>query len=292
MPSTKRRSGNAEEENTALTYIRGITDREHHIFRRVLEEDVGIDAHIELCHHEDEPTGAVVALQVKSGESYIHAETSRNFVFRPTEADLRYWQSFALPVYLVVYRPTRKTAYRLDVKEACEGRKFDDMLAGVAPKKLVFRKSNVFSKNFFPHVVAAFDTSPQRLYSDFLASAFSVDLDPAEPILPIHIHHLISMLDVKNADPLLHYLVSRRDECTARMMEKTIDDPKAVKAYLDELTHALSTRVFESEGTGFVLMAFQDAKARDAAPQRSKPSFRRTATSSSKAADCSWANPS
>src|SRR5438552_446110 len=122
MPSTKRRSGNAAAENAALIYIRSITDQEGHIFRRVLEEDVGIDAHIELCHHGEEPTGAVVALQVKSGESYVHGETSRNFVFRPSEADLRYWQSFALPVYLVVFRPAKKIAYWLDVKEACSGR--------------------------------------------------------------------------------------------------------------------------------------------------------------------------
>jgi len=102
MASVKKRGGNAATQNEGINYLRDITGREGHIFRGVLEEDVAIDAHIELCRHGDEPCGLVVAPQVKSGESYIHAEDKRTFTFHPREADLRYWQSFALPVYLIV----------------------------------------------------------------------------------------------------------------------------------------------------------------------------------------------
>jgi Domain of unknown function (DUF4365) len=132
-------------ENAAMSCIRSITDQEGNIFRRVVEGDVGIDAHIEFFRHGEEPTG--VALQVKFGESCVHGETSRNFIFRPSEADLRYWQSFTLPVFLVVFRPAKKIAHSLDMKEACASRKFENILAGVTPKNLVLWKSNVFSTN-------------------------------------------------------------------------------------------------------------------------------------------------
>ena len=263
MSSVKRRSGHAAAENAALNYIRDTTNREGHIFRRVLEEDVGVDAHIEFCRHPDEPSGIVIALQVKSGESYLHSETKRTFAFHAAEADLQYWRSYALPVYLVVFRPAKKAAYWLDVKEACGDGRFEDMLAGVTPRTLVFQKSNVFSRNFFPHVVRTADTEIQPLYNDFLASAFSPDIDLSVPALPVHVYHLISVLDAKTADTLLAYLVSRREQCAAQMAAKRTDDPKAVAGYLDQLTHALRTRVFQSEGTGFVMMAFDDAVARD-----------------------------
>lgn len=264
----KAHQGNAQGGGPELLKKRKVRQGEgrqpavHFSFRPVLEEeDVGIDAHIELCGHADEPTGVVVALQVKSGESYIHAETRGTFVFHSTEPDLDYWQSFALPVYSVVFRPAKKPAYWLDVKEACAGRRFEDMLAGVTPRKLVFQKANVFAKNFFSHVLRAFNTGAQRLYSDFLARAFSVDLDPSEPALPVHIYDLISILDSKTADTLLDYVVSGREECAARMTANKADNRHAIDGYLDQVTHALRARVFESEGTGSVLMAFEDAAA-------------------------------
>ena len=265
MSSVKKRSGNAAAENAALNYIRDITGREGHIFRRVLEEDVGIDAHIELCPERDEPSGIVIALQVKSGESYIQSEGKRSFTFHATEADLQYWRSYVLPVYLFVCRPAKKIAYWLDVREACEGGRFEDMLAGVTPRTLVFRKSNVFSRNFFPHVLRRADNETHSRYNEFLASAFSPDIDLSVPALPVHIYHLISNLDAEIADKLLDYVVSRREQCAAQMAAKRADAPKVVADYLDQLTHALRTRVFESEGTGFIMMAFDDAGVRDAA---------------------------
>ena len=265
MSSAKKRSANAAVENAALNYIRDITNREHHIFRRVLEEDVGIDAHIELCPNRDEPSGSVVALQVKSGDSYIHQENASTFAFYPEVEDLQYWQSFVLPVYLVVYRPGGGTAYWLDVKEACANGRFEDMLAGVIPKKLIFQKSNLFSETFFPNVLRAADIEQQRLYKKFLADGFSDEMDLSGPALPFHIRQLISRLDSATAAALLRYVGSRRKECAALMSAGNRHDADHVEDYIREITLALRSRLFEAEGTGFVLMAFENAEVRDAA---------------------------
>jgi hypothetical protein len=265
MSSAKKRSSNAAVENAALNYIRDITNREHHIFRRVFEEDVGIDAHIELCPTPDEPSGSVVALQVKSGDSYIHAETESTFAFYPALEDLQYWQSFALPVYLVVYHSGRGTAYWLDVKEACAGGQFEDMLAGVMPKKLIFQKSNLFSETFFPRVLRAADLEQQRLYNEFLSDGFAPEIDKSGPTPPPHIRRLLRRLDSATAAALLRFVGSRRKECAALMSGDNQHDAEDAEDYIREITLALRSRVFEAEGTGFVLMAFENAEARDAA---------------------------
>ena len=96
-PPVKKRAANAAKENAGINYVRHITDREEHIFRGVHEEDVGVDAHIELCHRPEEPSGFVVGVQVKAGESYIRNETESTFTFYPSIEDLQYWLSYALP---------------------------------------------------------------------------------------------------------------------------------------------------------------------------------------------------
>ena len=170
-----------------------------------------------------------------------------------------------LPVYLVVYRPGPGTAYWLDVKEECVGGRFEDMLAGVTPRKLVFQKSNIFSETFFPHVLRTADLEQQRLHNDFLAAGFAADIDLSGPALPFHIRRLISKLDADTAAALLGYVGTRRQECAALMSEK--GRPDVVDNYINEIGHALRSRLFEAEGTGFVLMAFDEAALRDAAAE-------------------------
>ena len=151
----KKRAANAVSENAGINHVRLITDREQHIFRRVHEEDVGVDAQIELCRHLEEPSGFVVGLQVKAGASYVRNETESTFTFYPSIEDLQYWRSYALPIYLVVYHPARDVAYWLDIKKVCDDKRFADIRAGISPCKLVFQKSDTFAGTFFRQVIPA-----------------------------------------------------------------------------------------------------------------------------------------
>ena len=126
--------------------MRGARSRTH-ISGRVHDEDVGIDAHVELWRRADEPSGFGVGLQVKAGESYIRNETESAFTFYPSIEDLQYWRSYAFPIYLVVYHPGRDVAYWLDIKRLCNDKRFADMLAGISLRKLVFQKAHTFAEN-------------------------------------------------------------------------------------------------------------------------------------------------
>ena len=73
-------------------------------------EDFGIDAHIEVVAN-GEPTGKIIAVQIKSGESYFVNEEAPELVFRGDPKHLKYWLEHDLPVLVILYHPKIDTAY-------------------------------------------------------------------------------------------------------------------------------------------------------------------------------------
>jgi hypothetical protein len=80
------------------------------IFREQPIADVGIDALIEICE-QGKPSGRLIALQIKSGDSYFKESSAEGFVYRGSNAHLDYWSGHSLPVFLVLYHPGRDEAW-------------------------------------------------------------------------------------------------------------------------------------------------------------------------------------
>ncbi|UXE61897.1 MAG: DUF4365 domain-containing protein [Woronichinia naegeliana WA131] len=80
------------------------------IFREQPIEDYGIDAHVEVVENNT-ATGKLIALQIKSGESWFREKTSDGFVFRGDREHLEYWQQHSLPVMIVLYQDDEQIAY-------------------------------------------------------------------------------------------------------------------------------------------------------------------------------------
>lgn len=74
------------------------------IFRRQLESDVGIDAHAETRDAEGNPSGQLVAIQIKSGASFFR-KRGDDYVFYGEQRHLDYWDKHCLPVLLVLHNP-------------------------------------------------------------------------------------------------------------------------------------------------------------------------------------------
>lgn len=86
------------------------------LFREQPIDDWGIDAQIEVVD-ERGPTGRLVAAQIKSGNSYF-SEKNDGFVFRGELRHLDYWRNHSLPVILILYDPSSRTAYWESVIDA------------------------------------------------------------------------------------------------------------------------------------------------------------------------------
>lgn len=75
------------------------------IFREQTISDYGIDALIET-KEESSPTGKLIAVQIKSGDSFFKETDGENIVFRVDEKHRNYWINHSLPVIIVLYSPS------------------------------------------------------------------------------------------------------------------------------------------------------------------------------------------
>lgn len=80
------------------------------LFREQAVSDVGIDAHLEIVV-EGLATGRLLALQIKSGESYFREAVAEGFVYRSDQEHLDYWLNHSLPVVVVICKPGTQEAY-------------------------------------------------------------------------------------------------------------------------------------------------------------------------------------
>lgn len=81
------------------------------LFRELPTSDFGIDGQIEIVDDSGNPTGRLIAVQIKSGPSYLKEKTSAGFIFRGEPRHLSYWGQYSLPVIVVLHDPESGTCY-------------------------------------------------------------------------------------------------------------------------------------------------------------------------------------
>jgi len=81
-----------------------------YIFREQKERDHGIDAHVEIVK-DGKATGQLIALQIKSGDSWFKEKNDKRVIFRDDNDHLDYWLNHSLPVLVVLYNPSEEVAY-------------------------------------------------------------------------------------------------------------------------------------------------------------------------------------
>ena len=257
---TKKINPKTWTETEGVNYAEKVTNDAGHIFRKILEKDVGVDAHIEICRNKNEPSGILVGLQIKSGESYVRSETTTTFTYYPKVDDLKYWQKYSLPLFLVIYRPSEQRAYWVDIKEFLKEHKFEDILSRIAPKKFIVDKSNILSKNFFDMLVQKFGDKKfvEWGYDLFLQSLLKVTSTEAESYnIPLDLRKALFCLDVNSAIKLLNYLDSKQDELVQILIKRQSLEEALATEYVTALIIELRALIFEKEGTGFSLIAFE-----------------------------------
>jgi tetratricopeptide (TPR) repeat protein len=74
-------------------------------FREQSIEDFGIDAHVEPFDGPDRPSRQLLALQIKSGQSYFREATEDGWWHRGIRRHWHYWLGHVLPVVIILYNP-------------------------------------------------------------------------------------------------------------------------------------------------------------------------------------------
>lgn len=85
------------------------------IFRETPNADVGIDGYIELVNADGEATGATIAVQIKSGASYLD-DVGDAWRYYPAAKHIQYWETYPLPVILMLHDPESDAVFWDDVR--------------------------------------------------------------------------------------------------------------------------------------------------------------------------------
>lgn len=104
-----------QERDGVYAFASAIT-KKRIIWRETPNSDVGIDGQIEYRNEQGRAAGNVVAVQIKSGISYIGKNASR-IRFRPSAKHVNYWREFPVPVLLVIHDPADDELYWVDARQ-------------------------------------------------------------------------------------------------------------------------------------------------------------------------------
>lgn len=137
-PKTKQTS------NAGVLYIESVVNMHGSIFRRVhQEDDIGIDGYIEIVSEEN-TSGHLIGVQVKSGDSYL-ASNGSEFEVYVDEKHLAYWRDYMVPVVLICYSPSKDCAAWVSIRDFIEQEKYHERLPVKSIKIPLYRKFNAES---------------------------------------------------------------------------------------------------------------------------------------------------
>lgn len=86
-------------------------ERNGFTFREQPTSDFGIDAHVEMRDVEQSPTGQLLAVQLKTGQSYLEERVEGAIVYRPKSRHVEYWLEHSLPVIVALCDEQRGAVY-------------------------------------------------------------------------------------------------------------------------------------------------------------------------------------
>lgn len=113
-----------------------VTHKLEWIYRPQRISDQGIDAHIEVAE-SGRGTGALLAAQIKTGETYFREETAEGWVFRFSATHHRLWTNHALPVVVLLVNLDEEAIYWQHIHEGV----IDE--AGQSYKLIVHRTNRI-----------------------------------------------------------------------------------------------------------------------------------------------------
>jgi hypothetical protein len=133
--------GHSFVERSGINHVAAVVNDARCLWRETLMHDVGIDGQIEYVNSDDQATGRIVLVQVKSGASYFSSESASSVPYYPAEKHRTYWEQAPLPVILILHNPESRETYWVDARSALRGRR--NQTAIEVPKAQIFNDEGV-----------------------------------------------------------------------------------------------------------------------------------------------------
>lgn len=219
------------------------------IFRRThTEQDFGIDGYIDIVSHEEFVTGRTLAVQIKSGASYLQEKTKFGYVYRGESKHLNYLINHPIPVIIVLCD--------LEASE-CYWTEFDP--AKTKQTKTGWKISVPFQNNLGNSYEKLIDLAgPAKDYTDELNIFWALNnlIEQSDHILFIIDPQDIQNFKFDNVAGFVDRLVVNQDIALSNQGKVEIgvfgwdEDPRElfeieiVKKYIEELDHQFDNSFF------------------------------------------------
>lgn len=142
-------------ERKGISYVSLVCSDNKWLFREQPVSDQGIDAYIEYVDNND--ASKLLALQIKSGESYFKEDEKGNVYLRVEKRHYNYWSKFPLPVIVLMYNPKTKEILFSEFKD-------DNIVNTSKAYKLYFDKSKSFLR-FLNNEAKSITKLPETVYN-------------------------------------------------------------------------------------------------------------------------------
>lgn len=247
FPKFNRAASTGESGVNLVSTI--VNDKLQWIFRRThTEHDFGIDGYIDIVTHEEAVTGRTLALQIKSGNSYLREKTKFGYVYRGENKHLNYLINHPIPVIIVLCDLKASECYWTDFDPA----KTTKTKTGW---KISIPFQNILSNSYDQLNNIA---GPAKDYKDELNQFWAVNnlIEDSVHILYIIDPEDIAKYDFENVLGFFERLSVNQDIALSSQGKVEIgvfgydEDPRElfeidiVKRYLTELDHRLDNAFF------------------------------------------------
>jgi hypothetical protein len=149
------------QERRGIAAVQAYAARQGQIWREIGVSDVGIDGQLEFVDAQGFATGRTVAVQVKAGPAYFIHRTATGWKFYPEGKHRNYWESFPLPVLLVLHDVAAERSFWTDARQALRARSNEErayieipainVLEAAEPISL-FEHAGVQAQEFIPSI--------------------------------------------------------------------------------------------------------------------------------------------
>jgi hypothetical protein len=104
---------NREIAEKGITFIKRIIENQFEWILRPtpLENDFGIDAHIDIVTEQHHVTGKYIGIQVKTGDSFFKNKKSNGWLFNGEIKHLNYYLNLNYPILIVIVNIRQEIAY-------------------------------------------------------------------------------------------------------------------------------------------------------------------------------------
>jgi Domain of unknown function (DUF4365) len=114
MSDLPRRTRSSETDRIGVAKVQlFFTETRKWAFREQPVEDFGVDAQIEFAPQQH-ATGRLVAVQIKSGDSYLHSNAKDGWYFYPESKHVNYWTEHSLPVVVIFWHESTDELFMVE----------------------------------------------------------------------------------------------------------------------------------------------------------------------------------